>query len=99
MIAVAYKENRIAELPVKIKKTKVLNLFHHYLVTITPSGKTILRERSQSGIWAGLYEFPYVEANGALLPHELMAHESLKMYLEEFAFAKAYTINSPSYIS
>ncbi|PRP67634.1 A/G-specific adenine glycosylase [Nonlabens agnitus] len=68
---VAFQDERITELPVKIKKTKVLNLHHHYMVTVTPSGKTILQERPQSGIWAGLYEFPFVEAKGALLPSEL----------------------------
>ncbi len=68
---VAFKENRVGELPVKLKKTKVLSLFHHYLVTITPSGKTLLQERPQTGIWAGLYEFPFVAAKGALLPVEL----------------------------
>jgi len=67
----AYKEQRIAELPVKIKKTKVQNLFLHYLVTITPVGKTIVQQRPNSGIWAGLYEFPFVESSGALLPNEL----------------------------
>ncbi|SCY35942.1 A/G-specific DNA-adenine glycosylase [Nonlabens sp. Hel1_33_55] len=74
----AFKDNRIEELPVKIKKTKVLNLFHHYLVTITPSGKTVLQERPQSGIWAGLYEFPFVEASGALLPVELTTAREFK---------------------
>jgi len=71
MDCVAFKEGRIAELPVKIKKTKVLSLHHHYLVAITPSGKTIVEERPQTGIWAGLYEFPFVESKGALLPQEL----------------------------
>ncbi|KQC32238.1 adenine glycosylase [Nonlabens sp. YIK11] len=69
---VAFQDQRITELPVKIKKTKVLNLHHHYMVTVTPSGKTILQERPQNGIWAGLYEFPFVEAKGALLPSELI---------------------------
>ncbi|WP_194851465.1 A/G-specific adenine glycosylase [Nonlabens antarcticus] len=78
---IALNQNRIAELPVKIKKTKVLSLHHHYLVTITPSGKTVLQERPQSGIWAGLYEFPFVESDGALLPRELTrSQEFLSVY-------------------
>ncbi len=68
---VAYNEQRIGDLPVKIKKTKVLNLHHHYLVTVTPSGKTLIQQREDHGVWAGLYEFPFVPAAGALLPHEL----------------------------
>ncbi|BAO54703.1 A/G-specific adenine glycosylase [Nonlabens marinus] len=74
----AFKEDRITELPVKLKKTKVLSLHHHYMVTITPSGKTLLQERPQTGIWAGLYEFPFVESNGALLSHEFTAADSFQ---------------------
>ncbi|OUS14236.1 A/G-specific adenine glycosylase [Nonlabens dokdonensis] len=72
---VAYQENRITELPVKIKKTKVKNLFHHYLVIQTPSGKTVLSQRDTSSIWAGLFEFPYIESSGALLPQEITTNK------------------------
>jgi len=72
---VAFKDGRINELPVKLKKTKVKNLFHHYLVLQTPSNKTIMRQRPQQGIWAGLYEFPFIEAKGSLLPSELVDHD------------------------
>lgn len=79
----ASKEGRIKELPVKIKKTKIISLHHHYMVTITPSGKTLLQERPQSGIWAGLYEFPFVEADGALLPKELIdSQDFINVYRE-----------------
>jgi A/G-specific adenine glycosylase len=71
---IAFKTGQISRLPVKIKKAKVKNLFHHYLVTITPAGKTLLAQRPQTGIWAGLFEFPYIEASGALMPHELTSH-------------------------
>lgn len=67
---VAFKDQRIAELPVKIKKTKAKNLHHHYIVIQTPQDQTVLQERPQTGIWAGLYEFPFVESDGALLSLE-----------------------------
>jgi len=63
---IAFKDDRIEELPVKIKKTKIKNLYHHYIVIQTPDNKTVLQERSQTGIWAGLYEFPFIESDGAL---------------------------------
>ncbi|PQJ31345.1 A/G-specific adenine glycosylase [Nonlabens arenilitoris] len=66
----AYKDQRIEELPVKIKKTKAKNLHHHYIVLQTPQDKTLLQERPQSGIWAGLFEFPFIESDGALLSVE-----------------------------
>jgi A/G-specific adenine glycosylase len=86
---VAFKEGRIAELPVKIKKTKVLSLHHHYLVTITPSRKTIIKERPQTGIWAGLYEFPFVESKGALLPQELTESPEFQTVFEGVRFRES----------
>jgi A/G-specific adenine glycosylase len=74
----AFNEARISELPQKLKKTKVKSLFHHYLVVQTPSNKTILRQRDNSSIWAGLFEFPYIEANGAMLSNEVTEHEVFK---------------------
>jgi A/G-specific adenine glycosylase len=78
---IAYKDQRVDELPVKLSKTKVKNLFFHYLVTQTPSGKTILQQRDTDGIWAGLYEFPFIESNGAMMPFEITNHERfLELY-------------------
>ena len=92
---VAYKDSRIDELPVKLKKTNVQSLFHHYLVTITPSGKTLLQERPQSGIWAGLYEFPFVEAKGALLPQELIEDKKFKDVYEGVRFRESVYNQQP----
>ncbi|WP_405378626.1 A/G-specific adenine glycosylase [Nonlabens sp. Asnod3-A02] len=75
---VAFNEGRIADLPVKIKKTKVKSLFHHYIVIQTPSKKLLFNQRDNSSIWAGLFEFPYIDASGALLPVELTEHEVFK---------------------
>jgi A/G-specific adenine glycosylase len=92
---VAFNEHRIGDLPVKIKKTKVLSLFHHYLVTVTPSGHTVLQERAQTGIWAGLYEFPYVESNGALLPHELTGSDAFKEVFKGVRFRESVYNQEP----
>ncbi|MBF4985507.1 NUDIX domain-containing protein, partial [Nonlabens mediterrranea] len=73
---VAFNDQRIEELPVKIKKVKIKNLHHHYIVIQTPKAKTLLQQRPQSGIWAGLFEFPFVESDGALLSVEF--REKLK---------------------
>lgn len=67
---IAFNDQRIANLPVKIKKTKVKNLHHHYIVVQTPGNNTVLQQRPQTGIWAGLYEFPFIESDGALLSVE-----------------------------
>ena len=56
---VAYTVNSVAELPVKSKKIKVENRFLHYLM-IEQADNIFLGKR-KSGIWTGLYEFPFLE--------------------------------------
>lgn len=92
---VAFNTGKVAELPVKLKKTKVKSLFHHYLVIITPQKKTVLRPRPQSGIWAGLYEFPYVESTGNLLFHELREDDSFQELLGGVRFRESVYNQEP----
>ncbi|WP_124979156.1 A/G-specific adenine glycosylase [Nonlabens xiamenensis] len=86
---VAYEKEIVQELPVKLKKTKVKNLYHHYLVAKTPSGKTLLQQRDTRSIWAGLHEFPYIEANGPLLSSELKDHEVFKHFFSRVRFRES----------
>lgn len=52
---VALKENTVAGLPVKSKKTTVKERFFHYIIILEESGLYIHR-RSGGDIWKGLYE-------------------------------------------
>ena len=56
---VAYTTNLVVELPVKSKGIKVKNRFLHYLM-IEQEDNIFLGKR-KSGIWTGLYEFPFLE--------------------------------------
>ncbi|WZL90237.1 A/G-specific adenine glycosylase [Salinimicrobium sp. 3283s] len=58
---VAFNQDRIGELPVKLKKQKIKKRHFNYLVYISEEGKTIMNQRRGKGIWEGLYEFPLVE--------------------------------------
>ncbi len=58
---VAFRQNKIKKLPVKIKKTNIKKRYLNYLVFISKDDKTVLRQRTGKGIWQGLYEFPVVE--------------------------------------
>ncbi len=58
----ALKDNRIKELPVKLKKTKLKKRYFNYLVFDLNEEHTILEQRSGKGIWNGLYQFPLVES-------------------------------------
>jgi A/G-specific adenine glycosylase len=92
---VAFKKNIIDALPVKLKKTKVKSLFYHYLVVQTPSKKTILQERDNSSIWAGLFEFPFIEATGALLSSEVKEHDVFKKVVGKSRFRKSVYNQQP----
>jgi A/G-specific adenine glycosylase len=92
---IALQTNSVDQLPVKLSKTKVKNLFHHYLVTITPSGKTLLEQRGTDGIWAGLYEFPFIESDGAMMPFELTSHDRFKDFYGGLRFRESIYNQEP----
>ena len=57
----ALQKKKVAQLPVKLKKTKVTNRYFNYLVFLDEVGNTIIHKRTQKGIWHNLYEFPLLE--------------------------------------
>lgn len=59
---IALEKNKVAELPVKINKTKVRNRYFNYLVIIDADDKTQLQQRTGKGIWQNLWEFPLLES-------------------------------------
>lgn len=63
---VSYKDNRIGELPVKLKKIKVKIRYFNYLVIVNNNNETYLQKRIGKGIWQNLYEFPLVEAENEI---------------------------------
>lgn len=57
----ALQQKKVAQLPVKSKKTKVTNRYFNYLVFLDENENTIIHKRTQKGIWQNLYEFPVLE--------------------------------------
>ena len=58
---IAFKNNKVGELPLKLKKLKVKKRYFNYIVPIINNESTRLIKRAEKGIWANLYEFPLVE--------------------------------------
>ena len=58
----AKESNMQADLPVKIKKVKVRKRYFHY-IAFEAEGKLALKERSDSDIWRGLYDFHLIESD------------------------------------
>jgi A/G-specific adenine glycosylase len=73
----AFKLNRIANLPVKSKKTKVSNRYFNYLF-IKYKDKTFLQKRTAKDIWQNLYEFPLIESDQLFSLVELTKNEGFK---------------------
>ncbi|UII78074.1 A/G-specific adenine glycosylase [Flagellimonas sp. CMM7] len=72
---VALKENKVGQLPVKLKKTKVKDRYFNYLVVLDSNKNTLLEQRQGRGIWQNLYQFPLLESEKILELNEL--HEQM----------------------
>ena len=77
---VAFNQQRIAELPVKLKKQKVKKRYFNYIVYISEENETILRRRDGKGIWQGLYQFPLVETLSEASVNHLVEEEEMAYY-------------------
>jgi len=76
----ASTEDKVDFLPVKDKKIKKQKVRMNYL-HLTDGNKVIIRQRSPSGIWPGLYEFPTFDTHSQItkeLSH-LYPNEKIKL--------------------
>ena len=69
---VALQKNKVDQLPVKLKKTKVRNRYFNYVVFMSQDEKTILEQRKGKGIWQNLWQFPLIESEKELLDAEFL---------------------------
>ena len=76
----ALQYNKVAQLPVKSKKTKVTPKYFNYLILKDITDKFIVQKREGKGIWENLYEFPLFETA------ELMAPEVIEKQLIQMDF-------------
>lgn len=62
---IAYRKGLVDTLPVKAKKTQVKEMYIYYFV-FKNNHETLIRQRTHSNIWKGLYEFPAIEGEGMI---------------------------------
>lgn len=79
---VAYHNNKIDTLPVKIKSAKAKKKYFNFLVFVSKDQKTILEKREGKGIWQNLYQFPLVETAKEL------DYNAFKNYIREHDLLK-----------
>jgi A/G-specific adenine glycosylase len=72
----AFANHTMADLPVKIKKTKVSERFFNYLI-INEKDCVFIKKRTEKDIWRGLYDFPLIEDEKLLSEDEFMENEQI----------------------
>jgi A/G-specific adenine glycosylase len=77
---VAFKQERVALLPVKAKKAKVRKRFLHYII-IEEGKKIAMKKRETKDIWQGLYDFHLIETNKKSRPQTLLTEEFSNEFL------------------
>ncbi|GAA0872565.1 A/G-specific adenine glycosylase [Gangjinia marincola] len=76
----AYAENKVGELPVKLKKQKITIRHFNYLVFLSEENRTLLQQRTSKGIWQGLYEFPLIETEQEVFTEDLILTEDFQKH-------------------
>ena len=77
----AYRQGLVDRIPVKIKNKKPVDRWFYYYM-INSGGETILIQRGEKDIWAGLYELPMIESGGPLREEEIV-QKILALILQE----------------
>lgn len=90
----AFKENRVKELPFKEKKIKIKKKYFNYLVFVSDNHKTIFQERKEKGIWQGLYQFPLIETRTEVDVKDLISNEEFQKIVPTNASIKLFNENS-----
>jgi len=89
----ALQKNKVDQLPVKSKKTKVTKRHLNYLVFLDANQNTLINKRTQNGIWKNLYEFELVEFDHQPDFQEFLTHIETR-YSDKFSVSEISTFNS-----
>lgn len=80
----AHSTNRVTELPLKLKKTKVQTKYYNYMVIIDSNERIVIEQRKGKGIWNGLYQFPLLETSEKATPFQIEAHIKTFPYINQY---------------
>ncbi|WP_277926307.1 A/G-specific adenine glycosylase [Aestuariivivens sediminicola] len=87
---VAYHQNKVDVLPIKLKKTRIKKRYFNFLVFLSNDGKTVLEKRTDKGIWQNLYQFPLIETKketgyktlkALLKDHKMLKDKKFELHL------------------
>lgn len=90
----AANNNKVADLPVKAKKTKQRER-HFSFIYIRCNGKTTIRRRGAGDIWQGLWELPTKELLGNAIENATLIKKNVKHILtHQIIFADFYLLET-----
>lgn len=69
---VAFQQNKIKELPVKLKKLKRKKRYFNYLVLESPNHEFIIQQRQEKDIWQKLFQFPLIESEADFMKKDIL---------------------------
>jgi A/G-specific adenine glycosylase len=90
----AFSKNKVALLPVKVKKNIARNRYFNYLC-IHQGDSIVMKKRTGNDIWKNLYDFPVIETDKRITSAKLFRTEELKKYFSKNKFhliSKSQTI-------
>jgi A/G-specific adenine glycosylase len=73
----AFAKKKIADLPVKSKKTKVSNRYFNYII-LKSKDSVIINKRTAKDIWTNLYDFPLIETKKEITESEFLKSKEWK---------------------
>lgn len=76
----ALRLNKVLDLPIKTKKTKITNRFLHFIL-VENEGKIGLVKREGNDVWRNLFTLPMIETTTDLLDNELLIKENIHLDL------------------
>lgn len=79
----AFNTNKVGDLPVKLKKTKITTKYFNFLVIINDDN-IALEKRIGKGIWQNLYQFPLYDSLAEVDVLEVSSYLKNELKLEDF---------------
>jgi A/G-specific adenine glycosylase len=86
----AYQNQKVNELPIKLKKLKIKERFFYFFI-VQKEQQILIKRRGNQDIWAGLHDLPSVEFNQRTNFKDVAAHQEFKNW-----FLKSPIIHSVS---
>jgi len=77
----AFKQNLVDVIPVKIRRTSMKKRYFHYLVISGENNSIYLKQRTENDIWRNLYDFPLLEKETKTAPKKVMKEISERLFI------------------